>query len=72
MRKFFQHRVDLQRLRDRLGTLIPDGVVPEVEGGQDRVDLQRLRDRLGTMLGTHVTNLVDPKIELGQDPIENA
>ena len=35
--QFGQHRRDLQRLRDRLGTLNPDGVAPEVEGSQDRL-----------------------------------
>ena len=30
-----QDRVDLQRLRDRIGTLVPDVVAMEGEGGQD-------------------------------------
>ena len=33
-----QDRRDLQRLRDRDGSLIPDGVVLEVEGGQDPIE----------------------------------
>ena len=40
-----------------MAPVIPDGVSPEVEGGQDRRDLQRHRDRYGTLV---------------PDPIENA
>ena len=36
--KKFQHRVDLQRLRDRLGTHVPDVVAPEPELGQDPIE----------------------------------
>jgi hypothetical protein len=46
--KKIQHRVDLQRLRDRLGTLVDDLVAAELELGHHRVDLQRLCDRIGT------------------------
>jgi len=58
-----QHCRDLQRLRDRDGSLWTNVVVPELELGQDRVDLQRLRDvRLlapsGPMLLTPRTRVV--------------
>ena len=49
------HRVDLQRLRDHDGTLIPDGVVPEVEGGHHRhARLEGVGDGLGTLVADFV------------------
>ena len=49
-----QDRVDLQRLRNRLGTVVADGVEPQIQDVQDRVDLQCLRDRLGTVVAEAV------------------
>ena len=64
-----QDRVDLQRLRDCLGTVVADqAVAAQLQAGQDRVDLQCLRDRLGTVF----TDGVLAQQEDGQDPIENA
>ena len=61
-----QGRVDLQRLRDRLGTLVPDLVVVEGQGGHHLVDLQRLRDRDGSLIPDVVTS----EGEGGQDRVD--
>ena len=55
--------VDLQRLRDRRGTVHADVVAAQLQGGHYRVDLQRLRDRLGTLNPDGVA----PEVEGGHD-----
>ena len=37
-RKIVQHRVDLQRLRNRLGTVLADAVATQPQDGQDPIE----------------------------------